>query len=39
MIFVIIHYTEHHDALMLKKNANGQNMRHSLSDKHAALER
>jgi len=39
MIFVIVYYTEHHNALMLKKNANGQNMRPSLSDKHAALER
>jgi len=39
MIFLIVHYTEQRDALIAKKNANGQNMHLSLSDKHAALER
>jgi len=39
MIVVIVYYTDHHNTLMLKKNADGQNMHPSLSDKHAALER
>ena len=39
MILLIVYYTQHHSALMLKKNENGQNMRPSLRDKHAAFER
>jgi hypothetical protein len=38
MIPVILYYTEHHDALILKKNTNGQNMHHTLCHTHAALE-
>jgi hypothetical protein len=38
MIFATVYYTEHHDALMPKKNTNSQNMHRSLCDTHAALE-